>query len=194
MPFVRERLARLVEALRPRVVVSAAAAGADLLLLEEALAVEGVAVHIVLPFAAPRFQETSVADRGNTWIERYDRVLSLVREREDSQVAEHGESPDDAGFRAGNQLLVEHARQVADGDGVLALAVRPRPSDAEPSITDQFVAVARMHDLTLIDIDPGVRKADMRRAFVAMPFGQKLYKRRKVNCDATFDKVIVPDA
>ena len=25
-----------------------------------------------------------------------------------------------------------------------------------------------------------------------MPFGEKRYKRRKVNCDATFDKVIVP--
>jgi hypothetical protein len=65
VPFVRERLARLVEALRPRVVVSAAAAGADLLLLEEALAVKGLAVHVVLPFAAPRFRETSVADRGD---------------------------------------------------------------------------------------------------------------------------------
>jgi hypothetical protein len=192
VPFVRERLAKLVETLRPRVVVSAAAAGADLLLLEEALAIKGLAVHVVLPFAAPRFRETSVADRGNAWIERYDRVLALVREREGSQVDEHEESPDDAGFRAGNQLLIQHAQQVADGDGVLALAVRPRPSDAEPSITDDFVAVADMHDLTVIDIDPGVRKADMRRAFVAMPFGEKLYKRRKVNCDATFDKVIVP--
>jgi tetratricopeptide (TPR) repeat protein len=192
VPFVRERMARLVEALRPRVVVSAAAAGADLLLLEEALAVKGLAVHVVLPFAAPRFREASVADRGNAWTERYDRVLSLVREREGSQVDEHGESPDDAGFRAGNRFLVEHARQVADGDGVLGLAVRPRLSDAEPSITDDFVTVARMHDLTVIDIDPGVRKADMPRAFVAMPFGEKLYKRRKVNCDATFDKVIVP--
>jgi hypothetical protein len=192
VPFVRERLARLLEALRPRVVVSAAAAGADLLLLEQALAIKEVAVHVVLPFAARRFREASVADRGGAWIGRYDRVLALVRERQGSQVYEHGESPDDAGFRAGNRLLVEHARQVADGDGVLGLAVRPRPSDAELSITDDFVAVAGMQEITVIDIDPGVRKADMRRAFVAMPFGEKLYKRRKVNCDGTFDKVIVP--
>ncbi|HET7517203.1 MAG TPA: tetratricopeptide repeat-containing protein, partial [Actinomycetes bacterium] len=115
-----------------------------------------------------------------------------VRKREGSQVYEHDKSPDDAGFRAGNQLLIEHAQQVAGDDGVLALAVRPRPSDAEPSITDDFVTVARLHDLTVIDIDPRVRKADMRRAFVAMPFGEKRYKGRKVNCDATFDKVIVP--
>jgi hypothetical protein len=191
--FVEERLARLLDALRPRVVVSAAAAGADLLLLEKALSTEGVGeVHVVLPFSATRFRETSVADRGGAWTERYDRVLSRVQGREGSGVYPHDESPDDAGFRAGNRLLVEHAQQVADGDGVLALAVRPRPGDTEPSITDNFVAVARLHDLTVIDIDPRVRKADMRRAFVAMPFGEKRYKRRKVNCDATFDKVIVP--
>jgi hypothetical protein len=190
--FVGGRLARLLGALRPRVVVSAAAAGADLLLLEQALAVEKVAVHVVLPFAADAFRETSVADRGGAWIERYDRVLALAQEREGSRVYEHDESPDDAGFRAGNRLLVEHAQQVAGNDGVLALAVRPRPGDAEPSITDDFVTVARMHGLTVIDVDPRLRKADMRRAFVAMPFGEKLYKRRKVNCDATFDKVIVP--
>jgi len=190
--FVEERLARLVDALRPRIVVSAAAAGADLLLLEQALATEGVAVHVVLPFAATAFRETSVADCGGAWTERYDRVLSLVQDREGSRVYEYEESPGDAGFRAGNRLLVQHAQQVAGDDGVLALAVRPRPSDAKPSITDDFVAVVRLHDITVIDIDPRVREADMRRAFVAMPFGEKRYKRRKVNCDATFDKVIVP--
>jgi hypothetical protein len=190
--FVEERLAQLLDALRPRVVVSAAAAGADLLLLEQALAIKEVDVHVVLPFTAPRFRETSVDDRGDAWTERYDRVLSLVQDREGSGVYPHDQSPDDTGFRAGNRLLVEHAQQVAADDGVLALAVRPHPGDTEPSITDDFVAVARLHDITVIDIDPRVRKADMRRAFVAMPFGEKRYKRRKVNCDATFDKVIVP--
>ena len=46
--------------------------------------------------------------------------------------------------------------------------------------------------VTTIDIDPGIREAEMRKAFVAMPFGEKTYKRRKVDCDATFAKVIVP--
>jgi hypothetical protein len=108
--FVEKRLAGLLDALRPRVVVSAAAAGADLLLLEQALAIERVAVHVVLPFAAPRFREASVADRGGVWTERYDRVLSLVRAREGCQVIELDEAPGDAGYRAGNRLLVEHAQ------------------------------------------------------------------------------------
>jgi hypothetical protein len=62
--FVQKRLARLLDALRPRIVVSAAAAGADLLLLELALATEGGAVLIVLPFAATAFRVASVADGG----------------------------------------------------------------------------------------------------------------------------------
>jgi tetratricopeptide (TPR) repeat protein len=197
VPFVEWRLGRFLGTLRPRVVVSAAAAGADLLLLEQALAIEGIDVHVVLPFRASDFRARSVADRGDAWGERYDRLLSLVEGRAGSRVIEHDQTPDDAGYRAGNRLLVEHAQEVAsdleDGDhGVLALAVRPGQGSGEPSITDDFVAIAGMLGVTVIDIDPRVRKEEMPRAFVAMPFGEKRYKRRKVNCDATFDKVIVP--
>ena len=190
--FLQWRLARFVDVLRPRIVVSAAAAGADLLLLENALATPGVDIHIVLPFAASRFRETSVADRGASWTERYDRVLSVVRERAGCELIEFGEAPDDAGYRAGNQHLIDHAVGIADSDGVLALAVRPPPGHAAPSMTDDFVAAARLRGVTRIDIDPSIRAADMRRAFIAMPFGEKTYKGRKVDCDATFAKVIVP--
>lgn len=191
--FVERRLGRLLDALRPRVVVSAAAAGADLLLLEQALAIKDIAVHVVLPFAADVFRDTSVADRGPAWTDRYDRVLAMA-DGDRGQVFEHGLTLDDGGYREGNRLLIRHAqRQVADGDGVLALAVAPPASGGgERSVTDDFVATARAHRITVIDMDPRVREADMPRAFVAMPFGEKLYKRRKVDCDATFDKVIVP--
>jgi tetratricopeptide (TPR) repeat protein len=192
VPFLQRRLARFVDVLRPRIVVSAAAAGADLLLLENALATPGVAVHIVLPFAASRFRETSVADRGASWTERYDRVLLVVRQRAECKLIEFAEAPDDAGYRAGNQHLIDHAMGIAGSDGVLALAVRPSPGRGEPSMTDDFAEAARLRGVTAIDIDPGIREAEMRRAFVAMPFGQKTYKRRKVDCDATFAKVIVP--
>jgi tetratricopeptide (TPR) repeat protein len=190
--FVQRRLARFVDALRPRVVVSAAAAGADLLLLESALATPGVAVHVVLPFAASWFRETSVADRGALWTERYDRVLSIVRERTGCDLIEFGEAPDDAGYRAGNRHLIDHAAGIADSDGVLALAVRPPSGHGAPSMTDDFVEAARLREITVIDVDPGILEREMRKAFVAMPFGEKIYKRRKVDCDATFAKVIVP--
>jgi hypothetical protein len=95
--FVEWRLARFIDVLRPSVVVSAAAAGADLLLLQSELATEKVAVHVVLPFAASRFREESVADRGAVWTKRYDRLLAAVRERADCQLIEFNEAPDDAG-------------------------------------------------------------------------------------------------
>ncbi len=192
--FLERRLARFIGVLRPRIVVSAAAAGADILLLESALDTPEVDVHVVLPFAASRFRETSVTDRGAAWAERYDRVLQAVREREGCQLIELDEAPDDGGYRAGNRHLIDHALRIAaDGeDGVLAVAVRPRPDPAAPSMTDDFVEAARLRGVTRIDIDPAIAEVDMRRAFVAMPFGMKPYKRRKVDCDATFAKVIVP--
>jgi hypothetical protein len=191
--FVERRLGRLLDALRPRVVVSAAAAGADLLLLEQALAIDDVAVHVVLPFAADAFRDTSVADCGAAWTDRYDRVLAMA-DGDRCQVFEHRLTPDDEGYREGNRLLIRHAQgQVADGEGVLALAVAPPASGSgERSITDDFLATARAGRITVIDIDPRIREEDMPRAFVAMPFGEKLYKHRKVDCDATFGKLIVP--
>lgn len=192
VPLLERRLGRFLDVLRPRAVVSAAAAGADLVLLEKALATRGVAIHVVLPFDAARFRETSVADRGAAWTARYDRVLAALRDRDGCQLIEFGEAPDDAGYRAGNQHLLDHARQIAGDDGVLALAVRPHRDPAAPSMTDDFADAAGLRGITTIDIEPGIREAEMREAFVAMPFGQKTYRRRKVDCDATFAKVIVP--
>src|SRR5918997_2468297 len=74
---VRARLARLLTHLRPEVVVSAAAAGSDLLVLQEALRLS-LAVHVVLPFTREIFRERSVADRGGDWAEAFDRVLDTV--------------------------------------------------------------------------------------------------------------------
>lgn len=190
--FVQQRLTRFVDAVRPRIVVSAAAAGADLLLLESALATPGVAVHVVLPFAATQFRETSVADRGASWTERYDRVLVAVHERAECELIEFSDVPDDRGYRAGNRHLIDHAVRIADGDGLLALAVRVPPGQAAPSMTDDFVEAARLREVTVIDMNPAIPEREMRKAFVAMPFGEKTYKRRKVDCDATFAKVIVP--
>ena len=193
MALLERRLERFLDVLRPRVVVSAAAAGADLIVLEQALATEGVVVHVVLPFNASRFRETSVADRGPAWTDRYDRVLSALRTDDGDKLIEFSEAPGDAGYRAGNRHLIDHALRIADHeDGVLALAVRPHPDAAAPSMTDDFATAARLRGVTTIDIDPGIGEAEMRKAFVAMPFGEKTYKRRKVDCDATFAKVIVP--
>lgn len=188
---VAARLNTFIGALRPRVVVSAAAAGADLILLEAALA-HGCHIHVVLPFRAERFRAESVADRGNAWLIRYDRVLEQARSRPGCQIIEHDEQPDDAGYRQGNHLLLEHAATVAGDDGILALAIQPPARTGGSSVTDDFAQRAMQRGLAVIDIDPTVRLVDRPTAFVVMPFGEKTIGQRTVDCDETFRRLLVP--
>lgn len=55
----------------------AVAAGADIL-IAEALAEAGAALHVVLPANAEVFRERSVRPWGETWVTRYDRLLDLA--------------------------------------------------------------------------------------------------------------------
>ena len=187
---VRGRLDRFVAALRPRLVVSAASAGADLLVLEAALE-RSIAVHLVLPFGAARFRAVSVADRGQMWLRRFDRVLDLVLSDPACRLVEGDETEDEAGFRRGNLLLVEHALAQAGDDGVLALAVRPAADD-DDSVTDDFVAVAKRCGLVAIDIDPGVRLAERRTALAVLRSGTTEIGDRAVDGDESFRKLLVP--
>lgn len=190
--FVRLRLARLLEQLRPEVVVSAVAAGADLLMVEEALRLK-LAVHVVLPFARDQFRDESVADRGQDWVDAFDRVLDAIAHRSvDCRLVEHSLEPTPDGFREGNQILLDHARGIAGVGALLAVAVRPRGGETTSSVTDDFVDRAGTQGVACIDLDPGVRREDMRRAFVAMPFGTKPKDGGQVDCDSIFGKLIVP--
>ncbi len=54
---------------------AAAAAGSDLLFLEEMIAVGGE-IHIVLPIGIKDFKEQSVQAAGNQWLDRFDRILT----------------------------------------------------------------------------------------------------------------------
>ena len=55
----------------------AVAAGADIL-IAEALAEAGAALHVVLPTNAEVFRERSVRPWGEAWVTRYDRLLELA--------------------------------------------------------------------------------------------------------------------
>lgn len=189
---VRGRLARLLGHLCPEVVVTAAAAGSDLLVLQEALRL-GLAVHVVLPSARDVFRERSVADRGPSWTAAYEQVLDAVAARADTCVlVEHDLPETTEGYRRGNQALLDHARRLDGRDETLAVAVRPRARQDPPSITDDLVDRAVAQRVAWIDLDPGVRPADQRTAFVAMPFGTKPRGTGSVDCDRVFGRLIVP--
>ena len=149
--YVRERFDALLD-LGIDAVVTAAAAGADLLLVEAALE-RRVPVHLVLPFEPERFRVESVEDRGPRWEDSYDVAVDAVVNLGAGSLQVLELEATDAGFRAANLVLVERACALDPGR-VLAVVVRPRaPSDA-PSVTDDFVEHAERAGLLVLEIDP----------------------------------------
>jgi hypothetical protein len=132
--------------------VTAAAAGSDLLLAEVALD-RSIPVHLVLPFDPGRFREESVADRGGRWVRSYDRTLDAVGKESAGSLLVLDFDPDDVGFRATNGALLERACLLSPGR-VLAVAVRPRERRGPPSVTDDFVERAEQAGLFVVEIDP----------------------------------------
>ena len=71
---VRNRIRVELERLQARVGFSSAAAGPELLFVEEML-YRGAELHIVLPWAREAFRQTSVLPFGNAWARRFDEAL-----------------------------------------------------------------------------------------------------------------------
>jgi hypothetical protein len=142
---VRDRFDALLD-LGVEAAVTAAAAGADLLFVEGP-------VHVVPPFAADRYRNESVADRGERWVRSYDRMLEAVSRGGVGSLLVLDVDPDDAGFRAANGKLIERACSLFPGR-VLAVAVRPRHRHGQHSVTDDFVERAEATGLFVLEIDP----------------------------------------
>jgi hypothetical protein len=149
---VAQRLGDVLDRLRPEAVVTAAAAGADLLLLEEAQA-RNIPVRIVLPFGRDRFRHESVGGLGDRWTDAYDRVLARAVEDPRSSIEELELTADDDGYRLGNQALLDRAIALA-GDQVVALAVRPPAGERVTTVTAAFDSRAKTARLQVIEVDP----------------------------------------
>jgi hypothetical protein len=149
---VASRIGRLLDILQPEGVVTAAAAGADLLVVEAARR-RGVPVHLVLPFDRRRFCAESVADRGERWTRSYDDAVAGALNDPGSTFVELALAPDTDGFRAGNQALLDRARELAPGR-VLALVIRPPSTDEPASVSDEFARAAVAAGLFVVEIDP----------------------------------------
>jgi hypothetical protein len=145
---VANRIRAQLHAWQPRLVIGSAASGADLLVLEAARA-EGIAARVVLPFRHPRFLETSVASRGDAWIERWDTLVP----RADVEVLDEVE--DDEVYYRTNATVLERAAALAEpGEEIVALVVRP-PQRGLPSVSDDLAARASAAGYTVVDVDPG---------------------------------------
>jgi len=156
VPTVAARVAHLLAALHPTAVVSAAAAGADLIVLGEAIKA-GVAVHVVLPIGRDAFVEQSVADAGREWVERFDTVVAHANSDPRCTVVEGDARPDTSWYLEGHDQLLRRAEVVACGDVVIALTIRPPEGETPPSVSDAFVARAERSGLLTLCIDPRPR-------------------------------------
>lgn len=72
---LRRRIAAKLDDIRPSMVIGSIAAGADILVLEQALA-RGVRARVGLPFDLEDFIESSVRPSGEGWVERAHRILA----------------------------------------------------------------------------------------------------------------------
>lgn len=150
---VRTQVERVLRALAPTAVVSAPAAGADLIVLDVAQSL-GIAVHVLVPIPTAEFVRRSVADAGERWARRFDAVLAGAR-RPGSSVVELGAVPGEGWLREANVALLSLAgERAAPEEAVVALTVRPSTPDGEPSVTDDFAARAAAAGWLVLTLDP----------------------------------------
>jgi len=140
---------RAVAQLQPRLAIGSAAAGADLLVADAALAA-GVKVEILLAGDEARFRSESVDDKGAAWTERFDRILG-------SQAVTVSEVPrvDDpeASYRAVTLAIARRAERLADEGEAVALLVLSNPRRAGVDHTEELVALARDRGWRVLRID-----------------------------------------
>lgn len=188
---VEERARRLLAHLRPRLVLGAAASGADLIVLQAAQ-LEQIPIRLVLPHDRDTFRRTSVESRGPDWGDRYDRLLT---ELDAALVEEHADDPDaDGVYHAHNGRMLDRVAQLTEpGERVWCLVIRPTPTSS-PSVSDDLATRADTRGYLTIDIDPTITRDNRATAFVAMPYGRKFdpVTRRTVDCDDVFRRVYVP--
>lgn len=146
---VRAAIAAIVGRERPRRVVGSAAAGADLLVVEEALRT-GAKVELLLAGPRDGFRAESVADKGEPWAARFDDLLAregvVVREVPRDEDAE-------AAYRAVTAAIADRAEALAAaGEPIAVLVVSSPPGP--PGHSEELAEAAESHGWPILRIDP----------------------------------------
>ena len=82
---VAQRVGRLLDVMKPAGVVSAPAAGADLIVLDEARR-RGIPLHVFLPIDTDEFVRVSIADHDTEWLGLFEAVMDHARDDASSSV------------------------------------------------------------------------------------------------------------
>jgi hypothetical protein len=150
---VRAGVGRLLAALRPTDVVSIAAAGADLIVLDEAIR-RSINTHVVLPIALDEFVKQSVVDAGPEWVGLFDEVLRHVSTVGGCSITRGQDDPTGEWYLAAHDQLLHRAEVVAAGGAIVALTIRPPEGEQRPSVTDDFAARTEKMGWLGLCIDP----------------------------------------
>jgi hypothetical protein len=148
---VAERMRTMMVATGGRAVVCSAACGADILALESAAHL-GLSRRVVLPFARARFRATSVADRGEEWGRRFDRVLEQLQSRDIVELNPEGDNSQ--AYAAANATILDQAAAwAAEAERhPMALLVWDGFSRGASDVTDAFRRLAESRKLESISL------------------------------------------
>ncbi len=151
---VSARVRLVLTSLAPAVVVSAPAAGADLIVLYAAQQLD-IPVHIIVPIDVDSFVDASVADHGLDWVSRFHDVMTSASDNVADVVVQLNLDPASAWWFAANGELIDAADDRADpGETVVALTIRPMGGEEPPSVTDDFARRAHDAGLLVLTLDP----------------------------------------
>ncbi len=150
---VYRRLYLLMMELRPRLVVTAAAGGADLLMLRVA---EDLFIPrlVALPLPVDDFRRRSVADQGDRWIEAFEHSMACADTVVTTDLSEY-----DDWWRRGNDFLHHCAMEACDGSNgrppepITAVVVRNGNCSGSSGTAD-FVTKATKRGWPVHVVDP----------------------------------------
>ena len=147
VPEVRKRIQLMLENRKPVAIVSSAACGADLLLLDVADEMH-VPRHVLLPSTPEEFRVSSVTDRPGNWGELYSKALRT------SSVEVLKVPQGQEGYLETNLKLLDRAQVLAKRKQttVEALVVWNKEPRGADDVTAHFLEQARLRKMPILQI------------------------------------------
>jgi hypothetical protein len=147
VPKVRKKIQQLLAGQKPLAIVSAAACGADLLLLDVAGEIH-VRRYVLLPSEPEEFRVSSVTDRPGNWGELYSKVLRT------SKVEVLKLPKGQEGYLETNLKLLDRGEMLAKQEHttVSALVVWNQESRGPGDVTAHFLEQAKLRKMPILEI------------------------------------------
>lgn len=147
VPGVRAKVEGYLQQQRPSAIVSSAACGADLIVLQAARRAQ-IRCHVLLPSSPEDFRKSSVTDRPGDWGPVYDEILA------NSTIEIRQVSSGHEGYLEVNRSLFDKAQLLAAelGTSVAVLVIWNGQSRGQDDVTAHFRTEASRLNLPITEI------------------------------------------